>query len=100
MPTPSSSSTASPATLTNRAWRRAHMKVDRATINVVVPSQLAQLLEHKAARLDLSRAALVAVAVALLDQASDDEIELQARLLERVHGIRFRRPTDSVGGSR
>lgn len=93
---PSSSANSS----AQRTWRRSHLQNDRVVLKATLPTAFAQLLEHKAARLDLSRAALVAVAVALLDQASDDEIELQARLLERIHGIRFRRPTDSVGGSR
>lgn len=84
----------SPALVKSRAqkeqWRLSHTGKDRALLNALLPLAFVRECDQEAERLGLSRAAYVAGCLSLASEFSD-QIVMRVRLLERQHGIRFRK---------
>jgi hypothetical protein len=74
----------------NARWRQAHLKRDRALIQATLPLALVHECDQEAENLGLSRAAYLAGAISLAAEYRD-QLVLRVRLLERQHGIVFRK---------
>jgi hypothetical protein len=93
---PASLSSLSKSSAENARWRQAHLNRDRALIQATLPFALVQECDQEAETLGLSRAAYVAAALSLAAEFRDQMV-LRVRLLERQHGIAFRKQGSPIG---
>jgi hypothetical protein len=93
---PASLSSLSKSSTKNGRWRKAHLNRDRALLQATLPLSLVRECDQEAEALGLSRAAYLAGALSLASEFRD-QLVLRVRLLERQHGIAFRKQGSPIG---
>lgn len=79
-----------PSNSSNARWLHQHIGSDRALLRLVLPFDLVQEATRSAAEHGVSLTAYVSAALSLLRE-KPEQLALRVRLLEREHGVRFRR---------